>query len=151
MAFNWIVATVCYYGLTLNSVGIGSSVFTSFSLSSAMEIPAYIFSAMVNDFIFFINYCFLSVSKKFPGSRKFNLKNFRQQKFDAQKASLTLFWNFLLVQASSFNNQSDVFKSIYVVFLVYTYLWGILKPSVYGNKCGNKIRVVHNSQMIFVC
>jgi len=46
MAFNWIVATVCYYGLTLNSVGIGSSVFTSFSLSSAMEIPAYIFSAM---------------------------------------------------------------------------------------------------------
>ena len=55
MAFNWIVATVCYYGLTLNSVGIGSSVFTSFSLSSAMEIPAYIFSAMVNDFsIFFL-------------------------------------------------------------------------------------------------
>ena len=52
MAFNWIVATVCYYGLTLNSVGIGSSVFTSFSLSSAMEIPAYIFAAMVNKKIY---------------------------------------------------------------------------------------------------
>ena len=67
MAFNWIVATVCYYGLTLNSVGIGSSVFTSFSLSSAMEIPAYIFSAMVNDFIFYFyrNYCFYLLQKKF--------------------------------------------------------------------------------------
>ena len=64
MAFNWIVATVCYYGLTLNSVGIGSSVFTSFSLSSAMEIPAYIFSAMVNDF-FLINYCFYLFQKNF--------------------------------------------------------------------------------------
>ena len=60
---------------------------------------------------------FLSVAKKIPDSRKFNLKNFRQQKFDAQKASLTLFWNFLLAQAS-FNNQSDVFKLIYVVYLV---------------------------------
>ena len=75
MAFNWIVATVCYYGLTLNSVGIGSSVFISFSLSSAMEIPAYIFSAMVNDFLFFyINYCFYLFQKNFQVVGNLTLK-----------------------------------------------------------------------------
>ena len=46
MAFNWIVATLCFYGLSLNA-GIGSNVFSAFSLSAAMEIPAYIFSALV--------------------------------------------------------------------------------------------------------
>ena len=46
MAFNWIVATLCFYGLSLNA-GIGSNVFTAFSLSAAMEVPAYIFSALV--------------------------------------------------------------------------------------------------------
>ena len=47
MAFNWIVATLCYYGLSLNA-GIGSDVFSAFSLSAFMEIPAYCFSAMVS-------------------------------------------------------------------------------------------------------
>ena len=47
MALNWIVATLCFYGLSINA-GIGSNVFMTFSLSAAMEIPAYIFSAMVN-------------------------------------------------------------------------------------------------------
>ena len=47
MAFNWIVATLCFYGLSLNA-GIGSNVFSAFSLSAAMEIPAYCFSAMVS-------------------------------------------------------------------------------------------------------
>ena len=46
MAFNWIVATLCYYGLSLNA-GIGSDVFSSFSLSAFMEIPSICFSAMV--------------------------------------------------------------------------------------------------------
>jgi len=48
MAFNWIVATLCFYGLSLNA-GIGSNVFSAFSLSAAMEIPAYIFSALSID------------------------------------------------------------------------------------------------------
>ncbi len=46
MVFNWIVATLCYYGLSLNA-GIGSDVFSAFSLSALMEIPAYCLSAMV--------------------------------------------------------------------------------------------------------
>lgn len=47
MVFNWIVATLCFYGLSLNA-GIGSNVFASFSLSAFMEIPAYCMSALVS-------------------------------------------------------------------------------------------------------
>ena len=96
MAFNWIVATVCYYGLTLNSVGVGSSVFTSFSLSSAMEIPAYIFSAMVNKnydiYIFQSNSKDLFYLNKFPDWNFFLKENFCQQKFDTEKIQVDTFF-----------------------------------------------------------
>lgn len=47
MALNWIVATLCFYGLSLNA-GIGSDVFSVFSLAATMEIPGYIFCAAVS-------------------------------------------------------------------------------------------------------
>ncbi len=47
MVFNWVVATLCYYGLSLNA-GIGSDVFVSFTIAATMEIPAYIFCAIVS-------------------------------------------------------------------------------------------------------
>jgi OCT family organic cation transporter-like MFS transporter 4/5 len=43
MAFNWVVATLGYYGLSLSSAGLSSDPFTSFALSATMEIPAYLF------------------------------------------------------------------------------------------------------------
>ena len=61
MAFNWIVATLCFYGLSLNA-GIGSDVFSAFSLSAVMEIPAYCFSAMVTKTI--------KVTRKGPQTHK---------------------------------------------------------------------------------
>jgi hypothetical protein len=47
MGFNWIVATLCYYGLSLTA-GIGSDVFAKFTVTAIMEIPAYTFTALVN-------------------------------------------------------------------------------------------------------
>ena len=43
MALNWIVATLGYYGLSLSSTSLSTNPFTSFALSAAMEIPAYLF------------------------------------------------------------------------------------------------------------
>ena len=47
MGLNWVVATLAFYGLSLNA-GIGSDVFSGFSLSACMEIPAYILAAVVS-------------------------------------------------------------------------------------------------------
>ena len=47
MGLNWIVATLAFYGLSLNA-GIGSDVFSGFSLSACMEIPAYVLAAFVS-------------------------------------------------------------------------------------------------------
>ena len=49
MGLNWVVATLAFYGLSLNA-GIGSDVFSGFSLSACMEIPAYILAALVSLF-----------------------------------------------------------------------------------------------------
>jgi len=49
MAFNWVVATLGYYGLSLSSAGLSSDPFTSFALSATMEIPAYLFCIMCLD------------------------------------------------------------------------------------------------------
>lgn len=49
MSLNWVVTTLCYYGLSLNA-GLGDDVFTTFSISAAMEIPSYIFCVLVVDY-----------------------------------------------------------------------------------------------------
>jgi len=49
MAFNWVVATLGYYGLSLSSAGLSSDPFTSFALSATMEIPAYLFCILCLD------------------------------------------------------------------------------------------------------
>eukprot|EP00092_Neocalanus_flemingeri_P108291 GFUD01139069.1.p1 GENE.GFUD01139069.1~~GFUD01139069.1.p1 ORF type:complete len:563 (-),score=86.66 GFUD01139069.1:194-1882(-) len=48
MALNWVVATLGYYGLSLNSARLGDP-FSSFALTAAMEIPSYIFCMLFLD------------------------------------------------------------------------------------------------------
>jgi len=49
MALNWVVATLGYYGLSLNSARLGNDAFSSFALTAAMEIPSYIFCMLSLD------------------------------------------------------------------------------------------------------
>eukprot|EP00090_Calanus_glacialis_P032653 TRINITY_DN5410_c0_g1_i1.p1 TRINITY_DN5410_c0_g1~~TRINITY_DN5410_c0_g1_i1.p1 ORF type:complete len:558 (-),score=101.16 TRINITY_DN5410_c0_g1_i1:160-1833(-) len=49
MALNWVVATLGYYGLSLNSARLGDNAFSSFALTATMEIPSYIFCMIFLD------------------------------------------------------------------------------------------------------
>jgi len=49
MAFNWVVATLGYYGLSLNSARLGNDAFSGFALTAVMEIPSYIFCMIFLD------------------------------------------------------------------------------------------------------
>ena len=49
MALNWVVATLGYYGLSLNSARLGDDAFSSFALTATMEIPSYIFCMIILD------------------------------------------------------------------------------------------------------
>ena len=48
ICFNWIVTTICYYGLAM-STSLSQDLFTSFLVSAAMEIPSYVFCMLVVD------------------------------------------------------------------------------------------------------
>ena len=48
MSFNWVVTTLCYYGLTL-SASLSQDVFTTFTVAAAMELPSYIFCMIFAD------------------------------------------------------------------------------------------------------
>ncbi|TRY79719.1 hypothetical protein TCAL_01982 [Tigriopus californicus] len=49
MFINWIVATMAFYGLSLNSVNLGGDIYVNFILSALIEIPSYIFVVLVMD------------------------------------------------------------------------------------------------------
>jgi len=51
MALNWVVATLGYYGLSLNSTNLSNDPFSSFALTAAMEIPSYIFCMIFLDIL----------------------------------------------------------------------------------------------------
>ena len=47
LSWNWIVITMCYYGLTMSSTNIGSDVNLTFILTVAIEIPPYFFAPWI--------------------------------------------------------------------------------------------------------
>ncbi len=49
MAVDWIVTTLTYYGLSLNSVNLGGNIYVSFILSALIEMPAYALVMLVRD------------------------------------------------------------------------------------------------------
>ena len=49
MCVNWLVTTMCYYGLSMNSVNLSSSIYLNFVLTASIEIPSYIFCVLVMD------------------------------------------------------------------------------------------------------
>ena len=49
MSINWIVSTMCWYGLSLNSVNLPGNIYVSFVLSALIEIPSYIFVMLTMD------------------------------------------------------------------------------------------------------
>ena len=49
MAFNWVVTTLGYYGLSLNSARLGDDAFSNFALTAVMEIPSYVFCMIFLD------------------------------------------------------------------------------------------------------
>ena len=51
MFVNWIVTTMCYYGLSLNSVNLVGDTYVNFVLSAAIEIPSYIFCVLFMDHV----------------------------------------------------------------------------------------------------
>ena len=44
-----MVATMCYYGLSMNSVNLAGNTYVNFVLSAFIEIPSYIFCILVMD------------------------------------------------------------------------------------------------------
>ncbi len=49
MFYNWIVTTLCYYGLTMTASSLSDDVFLNFILLIVVEIPAHFFCIMVMD------------------------------------------------------------------------------------------------------
>ena len=49
MFLNWMVATLVYYALSLNSVNLAGNTYINFALSAFVEIPSYIFCVLVMD------------------------------------------------------------------------------------------------------
>ena len=50
MIANWTAANLCYYGLSLNAVNLaGTDPYLNFALTGLIEIPSYIFAAVVID------------------------------------------------------------------------------------------------------
>lgn len=49
MFLNWMCATMCYYGLIMNSVNLLGNIYVNFVLSALIEIPSYIFCVLVMD------------------------------------------------------------------------------------------------------
>ncbi len=51
MMVNWTVATMAYYGLSLNSVNLSGDIYVNFVLTALIEIPSYVFCVMVTFFL----------------------------------------------------------------------------------------------------
>ncbi|XP_013419165.1 organic cation transporter protein [Lingula anatina] len=49
LAFIWLVNAMCYYGLTLNAKGLGGSLYLSFALLGAADIPGLLAAAFFID------------------------------------------------------------------------------------------------------
>ena len=49
MFVNWLVATMCYYGLSMGSVNLSGNTYVNFILSAVIEIPSYLFCILVMD------------------------------------------------------------------------------------------------------
>merc|ERR1719228_1171379 len=49
MFLNWMVVTLCYYGLTSAAATLTSDLYTNYSLAIAVEIPAHFFLLLVMD------------------------------------------------------------------------------------------------------
>ena len=52
MFYNWMAATIGYYGLGMFSVHLAGDIYINFVLSALIEIPSYIFCVLVNKFHF---------------------------------------------------------------------------------------------------
>ena len=48
MFYNWMAATIGYYGLGMFSVHLAGDIYVNFVLSALIEIPSYIFCVLVN-------------------------------------------------------------------------------------------------------
>ena len=55
MFYNWMAATIGYYGLGMFSVHLAGDIYINFVLSALIEIPSYIFCVLVNQFFFHSN------------------------------------------------------------------------------------------------
>ncbi|XP_013402164.1 organic cation transporter protein-like [Lingula anatina] len=49
VCFNWMVNSMVYYGLSLNSAGLGGDLYLNFTLMGAIEIPAYTLAVFLID------------------------------------------------------------------------------------------------------
>ena len=50
ICINFLVITMCYYGLTMHSVNLGSTnIYVNFVLSAVIEIPSYVFASLILD------------------------------------------------------------------------------------------------------
>eukprot|EP00095_Tigriopus_kingsejongensis_P010110 maker-scaffold152_size304267-snap-gene-1.15 protein:Tk10110 transcript:maker-scaffold152_size304267-snap-gene-1.15-mRNA-1 annotation:"organic cation transporter protein" len=49
MGLNWIVTSMCFFGLSFNSVNLGGDMYLNFILTSLIEIPSYLFCILVLD------------------------------------------------------------------------------------------------------
>ena len=50
MSINWMVTTLCYYGLSLNAVNLaGTDPYINFALSGLIEIASYVFAILMID------------------------------------------------------------------------------------------------------
>ena len=50
MFVNWIVCSLGYYGISLGAANLGGDVFVSNILLALIEIPSYIFCALISDY-----------------------------------------------------------------------------------------------------
>ena len=50
MFVNWIVCSLGYYGISLGAANLGGDVFLSNILLALIEIPSYIYCALVSDY-----------------------------------------------------------------------------------------------------
>ncbi len=56
MWFNWVATALSYYGLAFSSVNLSGDVFVSFFLSALIEVPSYVFCALVRSKLVYTKY-----------------------------------------------------------------------------------------------